>query len=87
MERFEELLEMEKIKVERFVKFKISSKADAEDVLQEVYITAYEKFNQLKNESSFKPWILSIARNKCTDYYRKKLVFLRSLLIACVNLV
>ena len=75
MERFEKLLEMEKIKVERFIKFKISSKADAEDVLQEVYITAYEKFNQLKNESSFKPWILSIARNKCTDYYRKKLDF------------
>ncbi len=30
------------------------------------------QFDQLKNVSSFKPWIISIARNKCNDYYRKK---------------
>ena len=72
MDSFEELLDFYRSSVERFVKFHISSKADAEDVLQEVYLTAYRKFGQLKNRESFKAWIISIARNKCNDYFRRK---------------
>lgn len=68
---FEVLLEAEKISVERFVRFKINSKTDADDILQEVYMTAYQKFSQLKNRDSFKAWIISIARNKCNDYFRR----------------
>ena len=48
MDTFEQLLESEHKPVERFVRFHISTKADADDVLQEVYITAYQKFQQLK---------------------------------------
>lgn len=70
MDEFEVLLDAEKISVERFVRFKINSKADADDILQEVYLTAYQKFAQLKNRDSFKAWIISIARNKCNDYFR-----------------
>lgn len=71
MDEFEVLLDAEKISVERFVRFKINSKADADDILQEVYLTAYQKFAQLKNRDSFKAWIISIARNKCNDYFRR----------------
>lgn len=71
MDEFEVLLDTEKISVERFVRFKINSKADADDILQEVYMTAYQKFAQLKNRDSFKAWIISIARNKCNDYFRR----------------
>lgn len=74
MDEFEKLLEAERISVERFVKFRISAKADAEDVLQEVFFTAYQKYAQLKNMDSFKAWIISIARNKCNDYFRRKAV-------------
>jgi len=72
MDDFENLLDTERISVERFVRFRISSKADADDVLQEVYLSAYQKFAQLKNKDSFKAWIISIARNKCNDYFRGK---------------
>lgn len=69
---FETLLEAERVAVERFVRFRIGTEADAEDVLQEVYLAAYQKFHQLKNQEAFKGWILSIARNKCNDYFRRK---------------
>jgi len=70
VDEFNLLLEKERVSVERFVRFRISSKMDADDVLQEVYITAYQKFSQLKNKESFKPWLISIARNKCNDFFR-----------------
>lgn len=69
---FEELISRERISIERFVRFKICVKEDADDILQNVYITAMQKFNQLKNKESFKAWIISIARNKCNDYFREK---------------
>lgn len=69
---FEELLAEYGVFAERFVKFRIPVREDAEDVLQEVYIIAYERFTQLKNHDSFKPWLISIARNKCNDYFRKQ---------------
>lgn len=72
MGEFENLLKAERIPVERFVRFRISSRADADDVLQEVFLTAYQKFSGLKNKDAFKAWIISIARNKCNDYFRKK---------------
>lgn len=72
MELFETLLTRECTCVERFVRFRIDNQSDADDILQETYLTAYQKFPQLKNEDAFKAWLLSIARNKCTDYFRKK---------------
>lgn len=72
MDEFEKLLEAERASVERFVRFRMNSKADAEDVLQEVYLAACQNFTQLKNKDSFKAWIISIARNKCNDFFRKK---------------
>lgn len=72
MEHFEKLLATNHSAIERFVKYRISSTMDADDILQEIYLTAYQKFGQLKNETAFKPWIISIARNKCNDYFRKR---------------
>ena len=54
------------------MRFKVGNKTDADDILQEVYLTAYQKFPTLKNKDSFKAWLISIARNKCNDYFREK---------------
>ena len=72
MDDFEKLLEAERVSVERFVRYRMNVKADADDVLQEVFLAAYQKFPQLRNKDSFKAWIISIARNKCNDYFRAK---------------
>lgn len=36
---------------------------DAEDIVQETYLMAFNKFHQLKDPSSCKPWLLRILRN------------------------
>lgn len=70
---FEKLLCEHKGAAERFVYFRIKNKQDAEDILQDTFFTAFTKFDMLKNKDCFKAWLLSIARNKCNDYYRKSM--------------
>ena len=72
MSDFERLLSENRSAVERFVKFKIPNLSDAEDILQDVYLIAFNNFMQLKVKNAFKAWIIGIARNKCKDYFRKK---------------
>ena len=72
MEGFEKLLEKNKTAVERWVKAKIGSLSDAEDILQETYLSAFQSFSSLKSQASFLPWLLGIARRKCADWYRAK---------------
>lgn len=70
MDDFEQRLRDVRPVVERFVKFRVPA-SDAEDLIQEICLTAYLKYGQLKNQEAFKAWILRIARNMCTDYFRK----------------
>ncbi len=56
MDEFEKLLESERASIERFVKFRLNSKSDADDVLQEVFLAAFQKIPQLKNKDFFKAW-------------------------------
>ncbi len=58
--------------MERFVYYKVSIKSDADDILSEIYLSSFHKINSLKDKANFKPWILTIARNKIKNYYAKK---------------
>lgn len=72
MTEFEKLLQENFLPLERYVKFKISNKHDAEDLIQETCLTATEKFPSLQNPAAFKAWLIGIASHKCNDYYRRK---------------
>ena len=80
---FEKLLAACRTAVERYVRAHISSRTDAEDVLQETYLAAFGSFGGLRDRASFLPWILGIARRKCADYYRaqagNRLIFTENL--------
>ena len=69
---FEELLKKHGVVVERYINFRLPSAFDADDVIQETYYAAYIGFEKLRNRELFKPWILSIARNQCNLWFRKK---------------
>ena len=72
MDNFEALLLQHRGPIERYVKFRIDNPQEAEDILQETFLTGFRKFDTLKDQSQFKFWMISIAKNKCRDYYRKQ---------------
>lgn len=69
-ERFEELLEACQRSLERYVFYRIPDREDAEDLLAAIHLKAFEKRDSLLNPESFKAWILRIASNRCSDYFR-----------------
>lgn len=69
---FEKLLQENLLPLERYVKFKVNNKFDAEDIIQDVCLTATKKFSTLKKHEAFKAWLIGIAKFKINDYYRQK---------------
>ena len=69
---FELLLQKHRTVIERYINFRLPSSFDADDVIQETYYAAYIGYEKLRNKELFKPWILSIAKNQCNLWFRKK---------------
>jgi RNA polymerase sigma-70 factor (ECF subfamily) len=56
-----------------------NSHADALDLAQETFVTAYEKLDHFKNGSRFFPWLYTIGINRARNFLRKRNVEKRSL--------
>ena len=56
-----------------FIRGKVKSNEDAEDILQDVWfqLSNFSNVDELENMSA---WLYSVARNKVTDKYRKKTI-------------
>lgn len=50
----------------------VKNEQDAEDLMQNTYITAFQKLKTLRQPEKFEPWIKRIAVNLCKDFLRKK---------------
>lgn len=50
----------------------LSAREDAEDIVQEVFISAFSSFDSFKNESKPLTWLYTILKYKVADFYRKK---------------
>jgi RNA polymerase sigma-70 factor (ECF subfamily) len=50
---------------------KINQTADAEDIVQNIFMKAHERIGQLKDDEKAKAWLFQIARNSIIDHYRK----------------
>lgn len=54
-----------------FIATRVGDKADAEDILQEVFIKITTKMDSLSEDEKLKSWIFTITRNTIIDHYRK----------------
>lgn len=55
-----------------YVRNKIRSKEDAEDVLQNVFIKISVNANSLSEKENLQNWLFTVTRNAVIDYYRVK---------------
>lgn len=53
--------------VYRYCRKFLRDDAEAEDVMQLVFLQAYQDFSSVRLESSARHWLLSIARHRCLD--------------------
>src|SRR5262245_52233886 len=44
---------------------------DVDDLVQDVFITAYTRIRELRDPAAFGGWVATIARNRATDYLRQ----------------
>ena len=51
-----------------------ATRNDAEDLLQDAFIIAFNKINQLKDADQFGGWIKRIVINECIKYTKKNIV-------------
>ena len=66
-EAFGELVERNRRAVFRAALAAIGSAAEADDVAQETFVTAYRKLNSFRGEAAFRTWLLSITWRKAID--------------------
>lgn len=50
----------------------LSSSADAEDVVQEVFLTAWRRMGQLREDAAFVGWLYRSATNRCLNVLRAR---------------
>ena len=74
---FGELVDQHRRAVYRAAYAALGSAADADDVVQEAFVTAYQKLGTFRRESSFKTWLLSIAWRKALDRRKRMTRWLR----------
>ena len=66
-EAFGELVERNRRAVFRAALAAVGSPAEADDVAQEAFVTAYRKLDSFRGESQFRTWLLSITWRKAID--------------------
>src|SRR6478672_3710825 len=47
------------------------SRDDVEDLVQDVFLTAWRRLDDLRDPAAFGGWLAMIARNRATDFHRR----------------
>jgi len=71
-ERFTELVDRYLPMVRGLCASRVYSPAAQEDLVQDVFVYAFEKLDQLRNHNRFGPWLARITRSKCADWLRRE---------------
>ncbi len=59
-------------RLRQFVQSRVASHADADDILQQVFLRIHQKLGDLKQESRLESWVFQITRNAIVDFLRSK---------------
>lgn len=70
-EAFEALFERYRRRIASFVYGMVGDWARAEDITQEVFISALRRMRETERSIAFKPWVHEIAKNATIDHFRR----------------
>lgn len=70
--RIEKNFEAERKGLFAFIRSKIRSLEESEDLLQDIYVQVLGNLNALETVDNLTGWLYTIAKNKVIDWYRKK---------------
>jgi RNA polymerase sigma factor (sigma-70 family) len=68
---FEALFRRYSDRITAYVRSIVSDHARAEDIVQDVFVSALRSLRSTEREVLFKPWVYEIAKNACIDHIRK----------------
>src|SRR5215216_4157892 len=68
---FEQLYARYQRRIAAFVFGMVKDHGRAEDITQEVFVSALRRMRKTERPIAFKPWIYEIAKNACIDAYRR----------------
>jgi len=71
-DRIEEAVRKDRGKLLNFIKQRVADKDDAEDILQDVFFQLANGYDMIGSLDKVTSWMYAVARNKITDWYRKK---------------
>ena len=58
-------------RIAAYVRSMVHDHGRAEDITQEVFISAFRRMRETGREIAFKPWLYEIAKNACIDAFRR----------------
>src|SRR3954469_23619418 len=68
---FELLYERYQRRIHAYVFGMVKDHGRAEDVTQEVFVSALRRMRETEQPLAFKPWLYQIAKNGCIDAFRR----------------
>lgn len=69
---FDDLFERYHDRLFFYLRHFVGGKEEAEDLLQNVFVKAYEKFSSFDARRAFSSWIYRIAHNEAVNYLKRK---------------
>src|SRR5438128_603829 len=75
---FGELARRYQTRLLRYLQRYIRSTADAEDLLQEPFVRAFQRLNQYDPARSFGTWLFTLAHRLAVSHHRRSLVAARA---------
>ena len=69
---FDQIVRHNQTWLRAYFRSRLQDKASADDLAQEVFVTAYLKHQSFKGESSIESWLGGIAHNHLRNFIRKK---------------
>jgi RNA polymerase sigma factor (sigma-70 family) len=70
--RIVEAVHKEQARLRNFIRGRVPDRADAEDILQDVFYELVEAYRLLQPVEHVSAWLYRVARNRITDLFRKR---------------